>query len=481
MSQRVLAAIVLIAALLTPSLSTPPPADAAPPGERDVIATLFQWNWPSVAAACREQLGPDGYGAVQVSPPAEHVVLGAEGYPWWQDYQPVSYRIDSTRRGTRAEFADMVRTCHDAGVKVYVDAVVNHMTGQETCGTGSAGSAYCHYTYDKAGYGYDDFHHCGRNGNDDIVNYRDRYEVQNCELVNLADLDTGSDRVRDRIAAYLNDLLSLGVDGFRIDAAKHMPSEDVGALVSRLDRPAYVYQEVLHGDGEPITPEEYLGNGDVYDQRYARDLARIFNSERLAYLREFGTAVPSEQVVVFIDNHDSQRGGGTLTYRDGSRYSLANAFMLAWPVGTPKVMSGYTFDDYDAGPPSDAAGNTADADCGSAAWQCEHDWLPIRNMVAFHNEVRGEPVVRWWDNGGDTIAFGRGGKGYVVLNDESSAVTGRSFHTALPEGTYCDVLHGDVADGGCTGPAYQVNADGWFRADIGAHDGVALHTGARIG
>ena len=480
MFQRVFGVIALVAGLVAAPLTVTPSADAAPPGDRDVIATLFQWNWNSVATACRDQLGPAGYGAVQVSPPSEHIVLAEAGYPWWQDYQPVSYGIDSTRRGTRAEFADMVRTCHDAGVKVYVDAVVNHMTGQEECGTGSAGSQYCHYSYPAAGYDYDDFHHCGRNGNDDIVNYRDRYEVQNCELVNLADLDTGSDHVRDRIGAYLNDLLALGVDGFRIDAAKHMPAEDVAALVSRLDRPAYVYQEVLYGDGEPITPEEYLDNGDVYDQRYARDLAKIFNSEKLAYLRDFGTAVPSEQVIVFVDNHDSQRGGETMSYRDGARYALANVFMLAWPVGTPKVMSSYTFDDYDAGPPSDAAGNTVDADCGSSAWQCEHDWQPIRNMVAFHNEVRGEPVVQWWDNGNDLIAFGRGSKGYVVINDESSAATGRSFQTALPEGTYCDVLHGDVVDGECTGPSYTVNADGWFSADVGAHDGVALHLGARI-
>ncbi|TLW93876.1 ATPase [Saccharomonospora piscinae] len=479
MFQRVASAVALAAAFLTVPATAPPVADAAPPGDRDVIATLFQWNWDSVATACRDQLGPDGYGAVQVSPPSEHVVLGDQGHPWWQDYQPVSYSLDRTRRGTRAEFAAMVQTCHDAGVQVYTDVVVNHMTGQESCGTGSAGSGYCHYEYGAAGYGYDDFHHCGRNGNDDIVNYGDRYEVQNCELVNLADLATESDYVRDRIGAYLNDLLSLGVDGFRIDAAKHMPASDVGAILDRLAGPAYIYQETLYGAGEPVTPDEYLGNGDVYDQRYARDIARIFDSERLSYLREFGTAVPSEQVVVFIDNHDSQRGGETLSYHDGARYSLANAFMLAWPVGTPKIMSSYTYSDYDAGPPSDGAGNTTDADCASAAWQCEHDWQPIRNMVGFHNEVGDEPVVHWWDNGNDTIAFGRGDNGYVVINDESGPVTGRSFQTELPQGTYCDVLHGDVEGGTCTGPTYTVDAGGWFRADIGAHDGVALHTGAR--
>src|SRR5690606_31728607 len=137
-------------------------------------------------------------------------------------YQPVSYQLVS-RRGDRAAFAAMVQTCHNAGVKIYVDAVVNHMAGGASTGAGSAGSSYSQYGYPAVPYGHNDFHHCGRNGNDDIVNWGDRWEVQNCELVDLSDLATESSYVRGKLTAYLNDLISLGVDGFRIDAAKHMP------------------------------------------------------------------------------------------------------------------------------------------------------------------------------------------------------------------------------------------------------------------
>ena len=85
----------------------------------------------------------------------------------------------------------MVQTCHAAGVKIYVDAVINHMAGGASTGTGSGGShATRHYSYPAVPYGNDDFHHCGRNGNDDIVNWTDRWEVQNCELVDLSDLTT---------------------------------------------------------------------------------------------------------------------------------------------------------------------------------------------------------------------------------------------------------------------------------------------------
>lgn len=44
-------------------------ADATTSG--DVIANLWEWNWDSVAAECTDVLGPNGYGAVQVAPPAE--------------------------------------------------------------------------------------------------------------------------------------------------------------------------------------------------------------------------------------------------------------------------------------------------------------------------------------------------------------------------------------------------------------------------
>ncbi|MER5457704.1 alpha-amylase family protein [Micromonospora sp. NPDC002389] len=470
-------ALAVIASLLAPGTVATPPAAAAPTGGKKVIANLFEWNWPSVAAECTSTLGPKGYGYVQVSPPQEHV----RGNQWWVAYQPVSYRIES-RKGTREQFRSMVATCQAAGVKVIVDAVVNHMSGQTNGGTGWAGSSYQHHVYPGI-YQAQDFHYCGRNGNNDIVNYLDRYEVQNCELVNLADLKTGSEYVRSRLAGYLNDLLSLGVDGFRLDASKHMPAADIADILRRLNRPAYVVQEVIYGPGEPIRPEEYTGNGDVHEFRYGKDLARVFRSERLAYLRNFGEGwghLPSSVASVFVDNHDTQRDdGGVLTYRDRGTYALANAFMLAWPYGSPTVMSSYTITNRDAGPPSDSNNKTLNTTCYSG-WECEHRWPVIANMVGFRNATEGTGVSNWYDNGYQHIAFSRTGRGFVTINDEDFPITGRSYQTGLPAGRYCDVIHGTFANGTCSGPVITVDANGWFAATVPAHDAIALHTNARL-
>ena len=61
-----------------------------------------------------------------MSPPYEHAVIWDPWRPWWERYQPVSYQLVS-RSGNDAQFRDMVTRCNNAGVRIYVDAVINHM------------------------------------------------------------------------------------------------------------------------------------------------------------------------------------------------------------------------------------------------------------------------------------------------------------------------------------------------------------------
>jgi alpha-amylase len=46
--------------------------------------------------------------------------------PWYWIYQPVSYKL-SSRMGTRKQLREMILTCRRNGVRVYADAVINHM------------------------------------------------------------------------------------------------------------------------------------------------------------------------------------------------------------------------------------------------------------------------------------------------------------------------------------------------------------------
>ncbi|MFF3919446.1 alpha-amylase family protein [Streptomyces sp. NPDC001852] len=456
MARRTLAATAALAAGLAASLTFPTgTAEASPPGTKDVTAVLFEWNYASVARECTTTLGPAGYGYVQVSPPAEHI----QGSQWWTSYQPVSYRI-AGRLGDRTAFKNMIDTCHAAGLKVVVDTVINHMSAGS--GTGTGGSTYSKYDYPGL-YSYPDFDDC----TSQVTNYQDRWNVQHCELVGLADLDTGEEYVRKTIAGYMNDLLSLGADGFRIDAAKHIPAEDLANIKTRLANPSvYWKQEVVYGANEAVQPSEYTGNGDVQEFRYAYDLKRVFHNEKLAYLNNFGEPwgyLSSSVAGVFVDNHDTERNGSTLNYKDGADYTLANVFMLAWPYGAPDINSGYEWSDADAGPPN----NGQVTACWQDGWKCQHAWPEIIRMVAFRNATRGQSVTNWWDNGNNWIAFGRGDKGYVAINHESSAQS-RTYQTSLPAGTYCNVQNNTTV---------AVNSAGQFTATLGANTALAIYAG----
>ncbi|HTZ45306.1 MAG TPA: carbohydrate-binding module family 20 domain-containing protein [Jatrophihabitans sp.] len=468
----------MTAALCTAGLTAhPAPAAAATtPPRGDVIANLFEWNWSSVAGECTSVLGPAGYGAVQVAPPEESVSLpgNSPAHPWWEVYQPVSYQVNS-RLGNRTAFAAMVTACHNAGVKVYADAVLNHMTGQGN--TGYAGTTFAD-KYDYPGlYSSADFHHYPAdcpNSDGQIHDYNNQTDVQKCELEELSDLRTESSYVQGKLAGYLNDLISLGVDGFRLDAAKHINVNDLAAIKAKLTKSVLLYQEVMPGGA--VNPSAYEGNGKVLEFTYGQKLKQQFQGS-IANLQTFGQSwglEPSGSSVTFVDNHDTDRNGSTLSYKDGSTYRLATIFSLAWGYGQPQVYSSFTFSSNDQSPPADGNGFVTNTDCGSAGtWLCEDRQQAITGMVGWHNAVAGQAVANWWSDGANTISFSRGAAGFVAVNNGYNSVT-RTFSTGLPAGTYCDVIHGSASGSSCTGQLVTVDGSHNASITVPAQDAVAF-------
>jgi alpha-amylase len=528
---RGIVAVMLLGALMLPSIA------ASQTEQRTVFVHLFEWKWNDVAKECQEWLGPKGFAAVQISPAQEHPVItvAANPYPWYQRYQPVSYALDS-RSGSRQELADMISRCNQAGVKVYADAVINHMAGIHTpAGQGTAGTSFDpqQRQYPGVPYGPNDFH-----GQCDI-DYSNAESIRNCWIAGgLPDLKVETEYVRQKIADHMNDLISIGVAGFRIDGGKHMRPEDLSAILakvnniglaidpntgkpfhSKVERP-YIFIEVI--GAEPVRASDYLAIGNVTEFDYGPKVAGKFRdpNQKLAQLKTFpghpGSAdwglVPSFNAVAFLDNHDNQRGHGNgawqadgrianiLTFHyDGNLYNLANVFMLAWPYGYPDVMSSYRwpinvqwagdkFNDVNdwMGPPADGQGHTKDVNCSSGEWVCEHRWDNIAEMVAFRNYTGRQQedwtVTHWWDNGADQIAFGRNGKGFVVINRGGGSIS-KEFDTGMPAGQYCEVLHADFnpQTKTCVGVTVKVDKNGKAVFKVGEGQAAAIYGGARVG
>ena len=473
-------AAVLAVAAVPPNHDDPatPPLDAAPVAALtggDSILNMFEWTWNSIAAECAGPLADSGYTHVQTSPPQEHI-LGADASPgeanaWYIHYQPVSYEIES-RLGTRAEYANMVAACNANGIGVIADVVINHMAAGSPTQTrrGWNGSEYRQFHYPDAGYDASDFHNTGA-AYCEIDNYQDRDEVQNCHLVGLNDLDTSQADVRQTIAAYLNDLTSLGVDGFRVDAAKHMSATDLDAIMDLVDGDPYVVQEVIGAPGEPITEAEYTGIGDVQEFSYSYDLRNHINGGSEArHLATIGTSWGyTSPAGVFVANHDTERGSLTMNYRHGQDYLLGEAFMLAHPFGTPASYTGYAFSDSHAGPPLNADGSVADVNCGADAFTCIHRSPYMSGMAGFRAATAGDAVVHTWGSG-DALAFGRGDTGHVVINAGTAPIT-QTFTTSLPNGSYLDVISG----------ASVTVSGGTFTATVAAKTALAIHVGREGG
>jgi alpha-amylase len=476
-------AFAAIASLL-PAGCAAASSDAQVVTSKSVGVQMFEWTWNALAKECTNNLGPAGYNWVEVSPPQEHIV----GDQWWVHYQPTSYKIESNL-GTRAEFANMVDTCGKAGVAIIADAVINHMAASDTIGW--AGTKHTKYDYPGL-YQNSDFHHCASDTGA-IEDWSSLYQVQECELLGLADLDTAKTNVQSNIIGYLKDLRSLGVKGFRIDAAKHIALADLKPIVAALPSDTSFLFEVYDG---PADPAGYRKLGNTFEFNWARSIKGLFNVPGMLG----GAASPSalnaldqsSASISLVANHDTERDGSTLNYLNGKRFEMASMFMLAIPYGKPMVYSGYSFSDRDAGPDSDSTGKTIDATCPakpSAAdpvltdgkFVCQHRWAGITGMIQWRKAVGDAKVSTVYDRD-SAYGFSRGKLGYVLFNTGLNNFV-KTVKTGLVAGTYCNqAVTGTIAGKAtCATKARIIVAkDGSAKLVMGPISAVAFSVASRI-
>jgi len=249
------------------------------------------------------------------------------------------------------------------------------------------------------------------------------------------------------------------------------------ALVNMLSKKVYITQEVVDSGSRWVTIHE--GAGDVQEFRFAYALLSAFSSGGIASLKGISSSgfLPSNKANVFVAQHDTERGGSSLSYKSPSNeYTLAHVFMLSYPYGTPTVHSGFAFSNNDQGAP-----NGGSASCGNGptgGWECQHRWGPIANMVAFFNAVGTSGLTNVKTSGNNQLSYGRGTVGHVTLNNAGGSWKA-TFTTSLPSGSYCDIVNGKKSNGKCTGATIKVNG-GKFTATVNPHSAIAIYTGAKL-
>ena len=493
--RRMLAASVVAAMSCASLIAVPGVAQAeetTSSGKKDVQVIAFQQTWNTIAKECTNTYGPEGVAYVEVSPPQESI----QGTQWWTSYQPVSYKLDS-KLGTEAEFKSMVKQCSAAGVGIIADVVLNQATGFDVAAgdqKGVAGSDYNGSTGTYPGFATNqypdgitasDLHSCKQN----ISDYTNQKEVQECRLSSMWDFDSESEKVQDIQSDYLVSLWNTGVRAFRMDAVKHIHTDSMKAIKEKFAKKIgknasdiYWIQEVIGNSSEAagIQPSNYVQNGTVTEFGFKSEMNQTFK-DKIANLKglsdRLSKDLSSEDANVFVTNWDTARNEGALTYKDGAKYQLANAFMLAYDYGTPRLLSDYKWDVNDDGAPNATATSVPDVDMDKACstndsdWNCEQRWTSTRGMIAFRNYVNGTKVTDWQDDGGDNIAFSRGDKGFIAINNGKKDKDA-SYTTSLADGEYCNVY----ATMDCS-KTVTVKG-GKVETTVPAHSAIALYAGA---
>ena len=266
------------------------------------------WNWSFKNIENNlEKLAEQGFTTIQVSPPnelkmptkgvkvCEPAVNGIAPNGWWMFYQPAGFQLNESADhalGTKAEFISMCEKAHELGLKIIVDAVINHMgTDDDHIGVYDNDSTDPMDHVNPRAAEFEPELLAAKAFHDPWVdmtykeNYWDGWSdydieedlTQHCTS-GLPDLATETQLVQDVIYDYLEELVVCGADGFRFDAAKHIETTHDTFFASDFwedtllklrenypDKECYAYGEILNkcGDGRPF--HEYTELMDVTD------------------------------------------------------------------------------------------------------------------------------------------------------------------------------------------------------------------------
>lgn len=285
-------------------------------------------------------LADQGYSHVQISPAQK----SNPGNEWYKRYQPVDYSVIEGL-GSERDLEELINKAHGCNVKVKViaDVVFNHM------GNLDGGEGFENLNK-FPGLSKDDFQTPEDNpgqrpcevGDNNGYSDENRNSELNCWLGGLPDLKF-TNNVKTIQKAHLKKLLDLGIDGFRFDAAKHMPANVVKEYIDYIDNESngktWNYLEVI--EDNDTKAEDYNWIAAVTD-------FRLYNSMKNAFT--FGgdllslpaNAVNDPRSVTFGRNHDTIRELNPKAinpYDDITDSYLATAYALAREDGTPLIFN----------------------------------------------------------------------------------------------------------------------------------------------
>jgi alpha-amylase len=395
----------------------------------DVILHAFDWSYATVAQHA-QQISRAGYKAVLISPPMRSL-SSPKGTPWWQRYQPQDYRVIDNQLGNTDDFKTMSEALHKEGLWLYVDVVFNHMANESTQRLDldyPSEAVLAHYQKHHKRYErwrlFGDlakplFEECDFIEPFGIKDWHDKWEVQNGRITG-GPHDQGLPTLKscphviEQQQAYLRALKGLGVNGFRIDAAKHMTIDHLNAVWDEdICQDVHIFGEIITDGG--ASKEEYelflapyleKTNLSAYDFPLFLTLYQsLMDDGDLSSLVDpycFGLALSKYRAITFTITHDIPNNDvfRSLVMEPWQEH-LAYAYILGRDGGVPLIYSDL---------------NTSGIEnSGQPRWQDAWQRDEMIAQIEFHNRMHSLPMIPIITEE-KLLVFSRGDQGIVVLN-----------------------------------------------------------------
>ena len=229
-------------------------------------------------------------------------------------YNTRNFRKIDCRLGSNEDFAEVCRSLHEAGIRVVLDGVFNHV--------GRGFWAFQDVLKNRENSPYLNWFHINLGGNS---NYNDGLWYEGWEgNYDLVKLNLKNEEVVNHILESVRFWVeTFDIDGLRLDVAYLLDHDFVRRLRSFCDglkKDFFLVGEILHGDYKTLVNDQMLHSCTNYE--CYKGLYSSFNSMNLfeinhSLLRQFGpegwTLYKGLHLMTFVDNHDVSRVASILT------------------------------------------------------------------------------------------------------------------------------------------------------------------------
>lgn len=291
--------------------------------------------------------------------------LGIEGIwlmpimpsPSYHKYDVTNYKAIDSKYGTMAEFETFLQQTAQRNVDVIIDLVLNHTSNQHPWFK-QALQALKDNDLDNP---YLDYYTIVTEsemvpGRTYHLFYGDYYYEGNFSS-SMPELNMDSPLVKEEIKDIVKFWLDLGVDGFRLDAAKYIYYNETERNIEfwnwfvdeckKIKEDVYIVSEVWSGDSQIIPYYESFSNfdfgmsqssGAVSTVAKQQDEVNWYVSYLVSYRNRVQAVNPDAILTPFISNHDMNRAAGYLDLQNYEMHMAANLYMLTY--GTPFIYYG---------------------------------------------------------------------------------------------------------------------------------------------